>query len=156
MIKLDHWQRVFAYTTGALVIGLLVIVFTNSFLVYVNTPGSTGYLTLLAYGFIFLNLGFGVNRRFALKSQRIPALHYTLSALMVAPTLIWIYTKDAGLGNQLFVFTATIVFAVFLGTYYGIKRGSAKRDTYLRQIYEEQDREMPDDLKRPHDDLNKN
>lgn len=155
-MNLDHWQRVFAYTTGALVIGLLLIVFTNGFLVYVSEPGSTGYLVLLAYGFIFLNLGFGVNRRFALKSERVPALHYTLALLMVAPTLLWIFTKDTGLENQFFVFTATIIFAVFLGTYYGIKRGTAKRNAYLRQIYEEQERDLPDNLKRPHDDLNKN
>lgn len=155
-MNLDHWQRVFAYTTGALVIGLLLIVFTNSFLVYVNEPGSTGYLVLLAYGFVFLNLGYGVNRRFALKSDRIPVLHYTLALLMVAPTLLWIFTKDTGLENQLFVFTATIIFAVCLGTYYGIKRGTAKRNAYLRQIYEEQERDLPDNLKRPHDDLNKN
>lgn len=153
---MDHWQRVFAYTTGALVIGLLLIVFTNSFLVYVSEPGSTGYLVLLAYGFVFLNLGYGVNRRFALKSDRIPALHYSLALLMVAPTLIWIYTKDTGLGSQQFVFTTTIIFAVMLGTYFGIKKGSARRNTYLRQIYKERDREMPDELKRPHDDLNKN
>ncbi|NGP75306.1 hypothetical protein G3570_01580 [Balneolaceae bacterium YR4-1] len=153
---MDHWQRVFAYTTGALVIGLLIIIFTNSFLVYVSEPGSTGYLVLLAYGFVFLNLGFGVNRRFALKSERVPALHYTLAVLMVAPTLAWIYTKDTGLGSQQFVFTATIVFAAFLGTYYGIKKGTARRNSYLRQIYKDQEREMPDELKRPHDDLNKN
>lgn len=155
-MNLDHWQRVFAYTTGAVVIGLLIIVFTHSFLKYVSMPGSTGYLVLLAYGLVFLNLGFGVNRRFALKADRIPAIHYSLSALMVAPTLLWIYTKDEGLGNQLLVFTATIIFAVFLGTYYGIKRGSGKRNAYLRRVYEEQEREMPDDLKRPHDDLSKN
>ena len=153
---MDHWQRVFAYTTGALVIGLLIIVFTNSFLVYVSEPGSTGYLVLLAYGFVFLNLGYGVNRRFALKSDRIPALHYILALLMVAPTLGWVYSKDTGLGSQQFVFTATIVFAVFLGTYYGIKKGSARRNAYLRQIFKDREREMPDDLKRPHDDLNKN
>jgi|SRR6056297_1863902 len=153
---MDHWQRVFAYTTGALVIGLLIIVFTNSFLVYVSEPGSTGYLVLLAYGFVFLNLGYGVNRRFALKSDRIPALHYLLALLMVAPTLGWVYSKDTGLGSQQFVFTATIVFAVFLGTYYGIKKGSARRNAYLRQIFKDREREMPDDLKRPHDDLNKN
>jgi len=153
---MDHWQRVFAYTTGALVIGLLIIVFTNSFLVYVSEPGSTGYLVLLAYGFVFLNLGYGVNRRFALKSDRIPALHYVLALLMVAPTLGWVYSKDTGLGSQQFVFTATIVFAVFLGTYYGIKKGSARRNAYLRQIFKDREREMPDDLKRPHDDLNKN
>jgi len=153
---MDHWQRVFAYTTGALVIGLLIIVFTNSFLVYVSEPGSTGYLVLLAYGFVFLNLGYGVNRRFALKSDRIPALHYVLALLMVAPTLGWVYSKDTGLGSQQFVFTATIVFAVFLGTYYGIKKGSARRNAYLRQIFKDREREMPEDLKRPHDDLNKN
>jgi len=153
---MDHWQRVFAYTTGALVIGLLIIVFTNSFLVYVSEPGSTGYLVLLAYGFVFLNLGYGVNRRFALKSDRIPALHYVLALLMVAPTLGWVYSKDTGLGSQQFVFTATIVFAVFLGTYYGIMKGSARRNAYLRQIFKDREREMPDDLKRPHDDLNKN
>jgi len=153
---MDHWQRVFAYTTGALVIGLLIIVFTNSFLVYVSEPGSTGYLVLLAYGFVFLNLGYGVNRRFALKSDRIPALHYLLALLMVAPTLGWVYSKDTGLGSQQFVFTATIVFAVFLGTYYGIKKGSARRNAYLRQIFKDREREIPEDLKRPHDDLNKN
>ena len=153
---MDHWQRVFAYTTGALVIGLLLIVFTNAFLGYVSEPGSTGYLVLLAYGFIFLNLGYGVNRRFALKSDRAPALHYTLALLMVGPTLFWVFGKDTGLGDQRLVFTATIIFAVVLGTYFGIKKGISKRKTYLRQIYEEQDREMPDELKRPHDDLNKN
>lgn len=155
-MNMDHWQRVFAYTTGALVIGLLLIVFTNSFLVYVSEPGSTGYMVLLAYGFVFLNLGYGVNRRFALKSERVPALHYTLALLMVAPTLLWIYTKDTGLGSQQFVFTATIIFAACLGTYYGIKKGKSKRNAYLRQIYEEQGRDLPEDLKRPHDELNKN
>ena len=155
-MTLDHWQRVFAYTTGAIVIGLLLIVFTNSFLPYVNAEGTTGYVTLLAYGFIFLNLGFGVNRRFALKAQRQPSLHYTFALLMVAPTLFWIYSKDAGLGEQRLVFALTIVFAAVLGTFFGIRRGSKKREDYLRQVREHQDESMPDDLKRSHDQLNKN
>ena len=135
-MTLDHWQRVFAYTTGAIVIGLLLIVFTNSFLPYVGSEGTTGYVTLLAYGFIFLNLGFGVNRRYALKAERQPMLHYTFALLMVAPTLFWIYSKDTGMGDQRLVFTLTILFAVILGTFFGIKRGSSKREAYLRQVRE--------------------
>lgn len=155
-MDIDHWQRLFAYTTGSIVIGLLLIVFTHSLLQYVNAEGATGYVALMAYGFVYLNLGYGLNRRFALKAKRIPALHYTLSFLMAVPTLLWIFTKDEGLGDQLFIFTVTILFAVFLGTYFGIKRGSLKRSEYLGRIREEQEEKMPDDLKRPHDDLSKN
>ncbi len=152
----NHWQRIFAYLTGALVIGLLLIVFTNSFLSYVSAEGSTGHITLLAYGFIFLNLGYGVNRRFALKSERMPAVHFTLSLFMLAPTLFWIYTKDEGLGELRFTFTLTIIFAVFLGTYFGIRRGRKKQKQYLRKIREEAEGQTPEEMKRPHDDLSRN
>lgn len=155
---MSNWQRVFTYITGSLVIGLLFIVLTNSFLSYVGQEGSTGLIALLLYGFVFLNLGYGINRRFALKARRIPAIHYTLALLTVAPTLLWIYTKDEGLGNNsLILFAITIVFAVFLGTYFGIKKGGSKREEYLRQVQEElQERDTPEELQRPHDDLNKN
>ncbi len=153
---MDHWQRLFAYITGTIVIGLMVIVFTNSFLQYVNAEGSTGYLSLLAYGLVFLNLGYGVSRRFTLKSARPPALSYLMAFLMAAPTLFWIFTKDEGLGNSFFVFIATILFAVFLGSYYGQKKGASRREEYLRKVYEEHGQDLPDNLKRPHDDLSKN
>lgn len=153
---MDHWQRLFAYTTGAIVIGLMLIVFTNGLLFYVNTPGSTGYIALLAYGFVFLNLGYGINRRFSLKANRAPAINYTLSLLTTVPTLIWIHTKDAGLGNSLMLFTATILFSVLLGTYFGIKKGNARRADYLKQVQDELQDSTPEELKRPHDELNKN
>lgn len=154
---MDHWQRVFAYTTGAIVIGLMLIVFTHGFLVYINAEGSTGYITLLAYGFVFLNLGYGINRRFSLKANRAPAINYTLSLLTTIPTLLWIYTKDEGLGESITLFSITIIFSALLGTFFGMKKGNARRADYLKQIEEElQDEATPDEMKRPHDELNKN
>mgnify|MGYP001474741896 CR=1 FL=1 len=153
---MNHWQRLFTYLTGAIVIGLLLIILTHGLLHYVNKPDLTGYIALLAYGIVYLNLGYGVNRRFVLKSDAHPAVNYLMSFLMTVPTMLWIFTKDEGLGNSLFLFTATILFAVFLGTYVGIQRGITKRKALIRQMYKEEGRELPEDLKRPHDDLSKN
>ncbi|MDZ7716216.1 MAG: hypothetical protein U5J95_08400 [Balneolaceae bacterium] len=153
---MDHWQRVFAYTTGSIVIGLMLIVFTNNFLSYINAEGNTGYIALLAYGFVFLNLGYGINRRFSLKANRAPAINYTLSLLTTAPTLLWIYTKDEGLGDSIITFTITILFSVLLGTYFGIKKGNTRRSDYLQQVKEEMQESTPEELKRSHDDLSKN
>ena len=153
---MDLWQRVVAYVSACLVFGLALVVFMHSFFELANEPGSTGYITLFAFGLIYLNLGFAINRRFMLKSNRSPAINYSFSFLLVAPTLLWIFTKDEGLGDSLITFALTIIFAAFLGTYFGIRRGRAKRDDYLRKYYEEHEEEMPEELKRPHDHLSKN
>ena len=153
---MDHWQRLFTYVTGSIVIGLLLIILTNSYLHYVNEQGSTGYIALFAFGFVYLNLGYGVNRRFIMKSPSRTTVSYVMSFLMVVPTLLWIFTKDEGLGESILVFTLTIMFAVFLGTFFGIKGGLSKREAYLRQMEQEVEPDLPDDLKRPHDDLNQN
>lgn len=154
---MNNWQRVFTYATGSLVIGLLFIVLTNSFLYYVDVEGSTGLIALLAYGFIFLNLGFGINRRFALKARRVPVIHYTLAFLIVAPTLAWTYTRPEDLGESYIIFVGTITFAVLLGTYYGIKMGGSRREKYLKEVEEQlRDEETPEELRRPHDDISKN
>jgi hypothetical protein len=114
-----------------------------------------GYISLFAFGLVYLNLGYALNRRFALKSQTSAVVNYIMTLLIVAPTLLWIFTKDEGLGDSLLVFALTIVFAAYLGTYFGIKGGIVRREAYLRSIYEGRS-DLPDELKRPHDDLNKN
>lgn len=153
---MNHWQRTAAYLTGCLVIGLAIVVFTNGFFSFANAPGTTGYLTLFGFGLVFLNLCFAINRRFVLKSDQNPSLNYLFSFVMLAPTLLWVFTKDEGLGESLITFVLTIGFAAFLGTYFGIRRGIARRPRYweTRSEYEEDD--TPEELKRPHDNLNKN
>lgn len=152
---MNYWQRIAAYLTGCIVIGLGLVIFTHSFFRYAAAPGATGYLTLFGFGLVYLNLGFAINRRFMLKSDPSPALNYLFSFMILVPTLLWIFTKDEGLGDSLITFALTIGFAAFLGTYFGIRRGIARRQHYWenRSEYEE---EIADDLKRPHDDLSKN
>lgn len=153
---LNHWQRIIAYLTGCIVIGLAIVVFTHSFFQYANAPGTQGYLTLFGFGLAFLNLSFIVNRRFMLKSDHTHLYNYLFSLMIIAPTLLWVFTKDEGLGDSFITFVLTVIFAAFLGTYFGIRRGIARRRHYWETQAKYEDEEMPEGLKRPHDDLSKN
>ena len=151
---MDSWQRTFAYVSGALVAGLLLIIFTNSLLVYVNNPGWPGHVALFGFGFVFVNLSYGLNRRYVKKLEGPSTASYVIATLLILPTLLWIYTKETALAESRMVFAVTIVFAVYLGAYFGIRSGSKRRMDYIEQLQEEE--AIPDDLQRPHDDLNKN
>lgn len=150
-----NWQRTFAFVTGAFVFGLLFIIISNSYLQYVTYEGTTGYLFLFGFGLIFLNLNFGISRRFTIKALNPDAVCYSMGFLTLLPTLFWIYTKDVGLGNFQLIFVLTIIFAAFLGTYFGIRRGTIKRAEYIQKLQEEK-QDLPESLRRPHDDLRKN
>lgn len=152
---MNNWQRNFAFISGALVLGLLLIVVSHKFIHFVDRDDTTGYLFLLGFGLVYLNLNFGISRRFIIKAVDMNWICYLMAGLTVAPTIFWVYTKDVGLGQSELLFVVVTIFSAFLGTYYGIRRGIAKREIYIRQLREEE-RELPDSLKRPHDDLNKN
>lgn len=152
----DNWQRLFAYLTGSLVFGLLVIIFTHNFFNYVNRPGWMGYTALFGYGLVYLNFAYIINRRFTQKQNQPSNAGYVMAVLLILPTLAWIFTKETGLAESLSVFTLTVIFAAFLGTYYGIRSGIRRRSEYLQKTREQGDSELPDDLHRPHDDLKKN
>lgn len=152
---MNHWQRNSAYITGAIVIGLLLIIISNGYIQFVAQEGLTGYLVLIAFGLVYLNLGFVISRRFVIKARNADFLCYLMSLLIVIPTLFWIFTKDTGLGAANIYFAFTVLFSPLLGAYFGIRRGKVKRAEYIQQLREEE-RELPDQLKRPHDDLKKN
>lgn len=153
---MHNWQRLFAYLTGAVVFGLLLIVISNNYIKYAAYEGTYGYLVQFAFGLVFLNLNFGISRRFIIKALNMDWFCYLLATLTLLPTLLWTYTKDVGLGDVQLVFVLTIAFAAFLGSYFGIRRGIVKRAQYMQQIRESEDQELPEDLKRPHDRLKKN
>ena len=153
---MHNWQRLFTYLTGTLVFGLLLIIISNSYIHYVRHEGMTGYLFLFGFGLIFLNLNFGASRRFVIKSAHLDWFCYLMATITLLPTLFWVYTKDVGLGETELTFVLTIVFAALLGSYFGIRRGVVKRRQYIRQIREDQEDDLPEGLRRPHDDLKKN
>lgn len=152
---MENWARFFAYSTGVLVIGLAIIVFTETFLTYIEVPGWPGYVTLLAYGLVYLNFSYGVNRRFVTKKRREINLAYLLGFLLFLPPAVWVYVKDVGLYDQRPLFLAVLFFACLLGAYFGIRSGLSRREAYFEKLrqYREQ---LPDDLKKSHEHLNKN
>lgn len=152
---MDHWQRMFAYGTGCLVIGLAVVVFTHRFITLAAQPGFTGYFVLFAFGLAFFSLCFAMNRRFMLKSDRHLFFNYFFSFLIIAPTLFWALTKNTALNNTLLVFVLVCLIAAYLGTFAGSRYGVTKRDALRKQAAKDEE-ELPDDLKRPHDDMSRN
>lgn len=152
---MTNWQRIFAFVTGAIVFGLLLIIISNSYIQYVAYEGTTGYLFLLGFGLVFLNLNFGISRRFTIKALNLDWVCYMMAMLTILPTVFWVYTKDVGLGEAEFLFVLTIIFSAFLGTYFGIRRGIVKRQQYIQQLREDE-QDLPESLKRPHDNLRQN
>lgn len=153
---MNNWQRDLAYGTGCLVIGLAVMVFTHKFIVLADSPGFRGYFTLFAFGIGFFSLSFAINRRFMLKSDRHMVLNFFFAFLIIAPTLFWTFGKIVEIDNTRLTFVLVSVFGAFLGAYAGTRYGVAKRNMYIERIKKQQEEELPDDLKRPHDDLSKN
>ncbi|HLR25176.1 MAG TPA: hypothetical protein VK112_04870 [Fodinibius sp.] len=153
---MNSWQRIFAFISGSLVFGLLIILLSNNYIQYVTEPGTAGYFFLIGFGLVFLNLNFGASRRFVIKAPNAIWVCYLMTILTIAPALFWIYTKDVGLANMETLFVVIIIFSALLGTYFGIRRGRVKRQKYLRRLQEEQEQPMPDELQRPHDELSNN
>ncbi len=150
-----NWQRTFAFVTGSIVFGLAIILLSNSYIQYVAYEGLTGYLFLFGFGLIFLNLNFGFSSRFMRKEMNASGFSYLMAFFTILPTLFWVFTKDVGLGEAELIFVMTATFSAFLGSYFGIRRGVVKRAEFIQQLREEEE-DLPNSLKRPHDDLNIN
>lgn len=150
-----NWQRTFAFVTGSIVFGLAIILLSNSYIQYVAHEGTTGYLFLFGFGLVYLNLNLGMSRRFMMKAMNVSWICYLMAIFTILPTLFWVYTKDVGLGELQLIFVMTVIFSAFLGTYFGIRRGVVKRAQYIARLREDE-QDLPDSLKRPHDDLSIN
>ena len=150
-----NWQRTFAFVTGSIVFGLGIILLSNSYIQYVAYEGTTGYLFLFGFGLVYLNLNFGFSRRFMMKAMNISWICYLMAFFTILPTIFWVYTKDVGLAEMELIFVMTTIFSAFLGAYFGIRRGVVKRARYINQLRED-NQDLPNSLKRPHDDLNIN
>lgn len=152
---MTNWQRVFAFVSGAIVFGMLIIIISHSYIQYVAYEGSTGYLFLFGFGLVFLNINFGTSRRFTIKALDLDWVSYLMAFITILPTVFWVYTKDVGLGEAQLLFVITIIFSALLGAYFGIRRGLVKREKYIQRLREDE-QDLPNSLKRPHDDLSQN
>lgn len=156
---MNNVPRFFAYTTGTLLIAAAVIVFSNQYISYAGRDDTMGLIALLAYGLVYMNLVFGVSRRFIRKlpEGQPTNIQYVFAALSFLPVLIWINVFDTGLGDSILLFHIVIIFACSLGGYFGHRSGLRQQEEFWNKVRDSYaGEELPDELKRPHDNLNKN
>lgn len=123
---MNNGSRLFAYTTWVLMISLAIIIFTDSFLIYANDPGWVGLLTLLAFGFIYLNFSYLLVKRFIRKIIEDTSLHFILAFLIYLPPAVWVGLFSENIEGARFIMLVVLAFSCILGAIYGYK--SAKKE----------------------------
>ena len=123
-----------------------------------NASGLTGLIFLLGYGLVYMNIVFVSSRRFMRREDGPSSIPYIFAVLIALPPLVWVNIFDAGLEESLLVFMLTIIAGCALGAYFGHRAGLKAQVVFQKNLqdYIQQDENIPDDLKRPHDNLNKN
>lgn len=131
---MNNGARLFAYTTWVLMISLAIIVFTDTFLVYANDEGWIGLVTILAYGFIYLNFSYLSVKRFIRKVFEESNLHYILAFLILLPPAVWIALFSETIENARYIMIIVIAFSCGLGAYYGHRAGKREQSEYLDHL----------------------
>jgi hypothetical protein len=130
--------RFFAYATWTVMISLAIILTGNSFLVFVSDPGWVGLATLLAIGFVYLNLSYAAIKRYITKVPAPTNKHYLLALLIFAPPAAWIYLISESAGGSELILVIVLAFACWLGMFYGNRAGIKARHSYVQKIKERQ------------------
>lgn len=131
---MNNGARLFAYTTWVLMISLAIIVFTDSFLVYANDEGWIGLVTILAFGFIYLNFSYLSIKRFIRKVFEESNLHYILAFLIFLPPAVWVALFSETIGDVGTIMIIVLAFSCGLGAYYGYRAGKREQAKYLEQL----------------------
>lgn len=130
--------RFFAYSTWVIMISLAIIIFTNRFLVFASDPGWAGLVTLLAFGFVYLNLTYAVVKRYIRKVPAPTQLHYVLALLTYLPPAVWIIAVSQQVEGSKFILLAVLAVACILGAVYGNRSGIKARYEYIQKLKENQ------------------
>lgn len=146
--------RAFAYISGSLVTGVLIYMFTSTFLIHTERPDWIGTLVLAGYGLIYLNVSFVLSRRFTGKTALFPGFPYLIAFLLVIPAVILSELTEKFLFHRSLLILAVVLLAASaLGARFGIQKGEARR---TRQTTDKNEPGLSSDLRRPHNHISKN
>ncbi|MCA1802240.1 MAG: hypothetical protein LC662_07255 [Rhodothermaceae bacterium] len=146
--------RAFAYTSGALVVGVLIYMLTNTFLFYTERPDWIGTLVLAGYGLIFMNVSFVLARRFTGKTALFHLFPYLTAFLLIIPTVVLSeLTEKFSFQRSLLILAIVLMASSALGARFGIKKGEVRR---AKRQAEKNDPALSTDLKRPHNHISRN
>lgn len=157
---MDNIPRFSFYLSGVFVVSAAFTLVTSEFLYLITDPGWKGTAFLAGYGLVYMNIVFVVSRRFMRRLDGASAAPVVIAAVVALVPIIWIFIyQNTGfdLTNRV-IYIAVLIFACGLGAHFGHRAG-LKAQIQFRQKLEEYLRKsgrLPDELKRPHDNLNKN
>lgn len=156
---MDNLPRLSFYISGILIISTSFTLFSSELLRKLADPSWVGTAFLLGFGLVYMNIVFVISRRFMRRLEGKSSITYVLGTATGLAPIVWIFIFDAGLTTTMqIVFALTIGFACTLGAYFGHRAGLKAQVKFQRELYEylKNTGQLPDELKRAHDNLNKN
>lgn len=133
----QHIARAFAFTGATLLIGVVVFFFTQGLIPFIELPDIAGTVFALGFFLIFLNLSFGMSRRFCSRTFEMERFPYILGGVLILPTLFLSFLTERLSGiSSLAIFFSLIATASFIGVFFGIKSGRRRRDKLIREALE--------------------
>lgn len=156
---MDNLPRFSFYASGVLIISAAFTLFTSELLFKINDPSWVGTAFLLGYGLVYMNIVFVTSRRFMRRLDGPSIAPIIFGVIVAIIPIAWIFIYDSVLDTQQrIVFAITVALASGLGVFFGHKAGLKTQIVFQQKLQEYLKRtgQIPDDLKRSHDNLNKN
>jgi hypothetical protein len=156
---LENPLRLAFYISGTFIVSSTFTLFTTELLPKIAEPTWVGTAFLIVYGLVYMNIVFVSTRRYMRRLEGASPVPYILGLATALAPVFWVFLYDAGftLAIQI-MFAAVMTIASFIGAFFGHRAGLKAQVKFQQALHEylKQSGQLPDELKRPHDNLNKN
>ena len=156
---MDNLPRFAFYASGIFLISAAFTLFSSELLVKVTDPTWVGTVWLIGYGLVYMNIVFVSSRRFMRRLNGASPAPIIFGVLVAIMPVVWIFIYNSPLDTQQrIIFAIVAALACGLGAHFGHKAGLKAQVVFKQKLEEYLKRtgQLPKDLQRPHDNLNKN
>lgn len=116
--------RLFAYTTGVLMLSAMYYIATHGFYQYVEVLNLEGYFTWILLSITILNINYFISKRYVTKSHESIFFPYIMSVLFVLPICMQLVLRDeSGVHEMKPILFIVLFLSAIIGSYFGIQKG---------------------------------
>lgn len=152
---MESIPRAFAYTSATLLTGVVIYMFTQNVIQFINQPGVAGILFSLGFLLVYLNVNYMFGKRYIRKTIDMEYFVYVMAFLLILPALVLSFITEPFFGVRHQISYSTIIFmGSLLGASFGSKKGRKLRREYFNEHLNEPD--IPEDLRHISEHLSKN
>ena len=148
---MDNLPRLSFYLSGTLIVSSAFTLLTNDLIPKVNEQGLIGFLFLIGFGLIYMNITFVISRRFMRRLDGPSNLPFVFGFLVAIVPTFWSFIIYEGIFENLpLLYLGNIIFTCFLGGGVGQKAGIKAQIVFKEQLYEylQKSGQLPEDLKK--------